>query len=301
MARRKLKKAQQKMLMLLLLLLGVGTLVYPDVANWLNERQQQELIQVYNEMLALMHEEEIRYERHRAQVFNEGLTGIHVIDPFVPGSGSVRSAEYYSILNFDGIMGTIRIPAIDVNLPIRHGTSDEVLAIGTGHMENTPFPIGGYGNHSIITGHTGMINMTLFNDLQRLEVGQLFFVEVLGETIAYQVDRRDIVFPHEIEILVSYEDQDLITLVTCTPYGVNSHRLLVRGIRVAYSPGMEDNIEVIVTPLNLRVLIVIGFSLLFAGMMWFYWKKKQEMIENTKFEKEFDQVYADWQKMNGHD
>jgi len=297
MARRKLKKAQQNIIMLLLLLLGVGTLVYPDVANWLNENREQRLIQEYNEMLALMREEEIENELHRARVFNDGLSGIHVVDPFVPGSGSVRSAEYYSILNFDSIMGTIRIPSIRVNLPIRHGTSDEVLAIGAGHMENTPFPIGGYGNHAIITAHTGMINMTLFNDLHRLEIGEYFFVDVLGQTVVYQVDQRNTVFPHEIEVLVSYEDRDLITLVTCTPYGINSHRLLVRGTRVEYIPGMEYDITVVVTPINVRLMIVIGFSVLFASIIWFYWKKKQEITNNIKFEKEFDQVYADWQKM----
>jgi len=297
MARRKLKKAQQNIIMILLLLLGVGTLVYPDIANWLNENREQRLIQAYNEMLALMREEEIGYELHRAQVFNDGLSGIHVVDPFVPGSGSVRSAEYYSILNFDGIMGTIRIPSIRVNLPIRHGTSDEVLAIGAGHMENTPFPIGGYGNHAIITAHTGMINMTLFNDLHRLEIGEYFFVEVLGHVIAYQVDQRNTVLPDEIEVLISYEDRDLITLVTCTPYGINSHRLLVRGSRVGYIPDM-DAIAVVVTPLNVRLLIVIGFSVLFAVIIWFYWKKKQEIVDNIKFEKEFDQVYANWQKMH---
>ena len=296
MARAKLKKIQQNIIMILLLLIGIGVLVYPDVANWVNSNNEHRLIQEFNYRVALMAEAEREYELERARVFNDGLSGIHVVDPFVPGSGSIRSAEYYSILNFDGIMGRIIIPAIEVNMTIRHGTSDRVLAIGAGHMENTSFPVGGYGTHAIITAHTGMLNNRLFNDLILLDIGDEFFVEVMGQTIAYQVDRINRVYPHEIEILVSYEDRDLITLVTCTPYGINTHRLLVRGTRIEYITGMEYEIEVIVTPLNIRLIIVIGFSVLFAGIIWFYWQKKREIEEDKRLDGELEAEYAEWLK-----
>ena len=293
-SKRKRTRIKQNILMFLLLLLGVGILLYPDIADWWYNNRHVAMLQEYDEMVRIMSEEEIEYELERARVFNAGLSGIHIEDPFVPGSGSVISAEYYSILNFDGMIGRVEIPAIDVSLPIFHGTSDETLNRGAGHMENTPFPIGGYGNHSIITAHTGLVNMRLFTDLIMLRHGDLFFVEVLNERIAYEVDRIDIVYPHEIEILVSYEDRDLITLVTCTPYAVNSHRLLVRGTRIEYVPGMEADI-VDARPLNMRLLIVIGFAGLFVLIILFFWRKKRKSAREN-FDKQIEREYEEWQR-----
>ena len=195
----KLNRKMQNLLMIILLIFGVGILVYPDIADWYNANRHIAMHQEYNEMVANMAFEELEYELNRARIFNDNLTGIHVQDPFVPGSGSVRSAEYYSILNFNGVIGRIEIPMIGVNLPILHGTSDSVLARGAGHMENTPFPIGGYGNHSIITAHTGMLNMRLFTDLYRLSYGDQFFVQVLDNRVAYEVDFIVEVLPHELK------------------------------------------------------------------------------------------------------
>lgn len=276
----KLSRKFQNLLMLLLLVLGIGILVYPDIANWYNRNQHDAMHQEHNANVAIMAAEEIEYQLNRARIFNDNLTGIHVQDPFVPGSGSVRSAEYYSILNFNGLMGRIEIPKIEVSLPIFHGTGDDVLARGAGHMENTPFPIGGYGNHAIITAHTGMVNMRLFTDLYRLTYGDRFFVQVLDKRIAYEVDFIIEVYPHEIEVLVSYEDRDLITLVTCTPYAINTHRLLVRGTRIDYEPGMADEIESVIEPLNLRLVIVMGFTLLFILIILFYRRKSKKAAKD---------------------
>ena len=297
----KLKRTHQNIIMIILLLLGVGILVYPDIANWWHANRHEAMNQAYNAEVERMRREEIEYELDRARVFNEGLTGIHVIDPFIPGSGSVMSDEYYSILNFtDGMMGRIEIPKIDVNLPIFHGTSDRVLARGAGHMENTPFPIGGYGNHSIITAHTGMINMRLFTYLDRLDYGDEFFVQVLDHRVRYVVDRITEVLPDEIETLVSYDDRDLITLVTCTPYGINTYRLLVRGTRVEYIPGGAGTIPSEVSPLNLRLIIVIGFSILFALIIWSYGRKKKELVEAKKFDEQIEREYEELQRGGGH-
>jgi len=290
-SKRKRKRTVQNILMVLLLLLGVGILVYPDLANWWHSTRHTAMQQEYDEMVATMRAEEIEYELDRARVFNEGLTGIHIEDPFMPGSGSVISSEYYSILNFNGVMGRIEIPAIDVNLPIFHGTSDETLNRGAGHMENTPFPIGGYGNHAIVTAHTGLVNMRLFTDLITLTYGDLFFVDILNQRIAYEVDRINVVYPHEIEVLVSYEDRDLITLVTCTPYAVNSHRLLVRGTRIEYIPGMADEITA-KTPINIRLLIVLGFSLLFLLIILFFGGKKRKYAR--KYNEQIEREYEEW-------
>lgn len=292
MAKFKLNRKFQNLLMVILLILGVGILIYPDIADWWHSNQHASLLQEYDANVALMEAETIAHELERAQIFNDGLSGIHIEDPFVPGSGSVMSHEYYSILNFDGVMGRIEIPEIGVSLPIFHGTSDQVLERGVGHMENTPFPIGGYGNHAILTGHTGMVNMRLFTDLYRLRLGESkFFVQVLDHRIAYQVDSIDIVLPHEIEILYSDPNRDWITLVTCTPYGVNSHRLLVRGHRIEYIEGMGDEIPDVTTPISVRVMIVIGFSFVFILIIWFYSRKKNKITQDRRFNKQIEQEY----------
>jgi len=294
MAKLKIKKKLQNLLMVILLLLGIGILIYPDVANWWYNNRHDAMLQEYTEMVDEMSPEEIEYELERARVFNASLSGIHIEDPFVPQSGAVISAEYYSILNFDGVMGLIEIPAINVSLPIFHGTSDEILDRGAGHMENTPFPIGGYGNHSIVTAHTGLVNMRLFTDLILLEEDDIFVIQVLNKRIAYKVDRIDVVYPHEIEILVSYEDRDLITLVTCTPYGVNSHRLLVRGTRTEYIPDMANEVSDIRSPLNIRLIIIIGFSLLFIIIIIFFRNKKRKLAKS--FDQLVEREYEEWKR-----
>jgi len=291
----------QNILMVILLILGVGILIYPDIADWYHSNQQESIRMNYNEMVAVMAAAEIEYELERARVFNAGLTGIHIQDPFVPGSGSVRSVEYYSILNFDGIMGHIEIPSIGVNLPIRHGTADTTLARGAGHMENTPYPIGGYGNHSIITAHAGLVSMRLFTDVVSMRPGDYFFVQVLNHRVAYRVDFVTDVFPHEIDILVSYEDRDLITLVTCYPYGINTHRRLVRGERVEYIEGMAEEIPYELTPLNIRVWIIIGFAIVFAAILLFYQQKNKRIAEDKAFEQQVEKEYETLQRSGNHD
>ena len=281
----------QNVIMIILLILGVGILIFPDISDWYHSNQHESMRQEHNAMVAIMAEAEVEYELERARIFNEGLTGIHVQDPFVPGSGSIRSPEYYSILNFNGIMGHIEIPSIGVNLPIRHGTADETLARGAGHMENTPYPIGGYGNHSIITAHAGLVSMRLFTDLVLLEPGDLFFVQVLTHRVAYQVDFVTDVYPHEIEILVSYEDRDLITLVTCYPYGINTHRRLVRGTRIEYEEGMAEVIEYQLSPFNIRVWIIIGFAVVFALILLFYQRRKKRIAEDKAIDQQIESEY----------
>ena len=291
----KLSRRMQNVLMISLLILGVGVLIFPDISNWYHSNQQEAMRQEYNEMVAVMEKAEIEYELERARSFNAGLTGIHIQDPFIPGSGSVRSAEYYSILNFSGIMGQIEIPRIGVNLSIFHGTADHVLARGVGHMENTPFPVGGYGNHAILTGHTGLVNAKLFTDLIRLEYGDKFFIQILNERLAYQIEHIEFVYPHEIEGLYSDENHDWITLVTCYPYGVNTHRLLVRGTRIDYEEGIAEEIENITTIINIRILVIIGFGLFFATVLIFYQIRKSRAVRKKIFDSQIEEEYENIQ------
>ena len=295
-----MKRRIRFIIMIILLTIGVGVLLYPDIMNWYESRRHVAFLQEYNEIIDLMDPEEIEYELERARVFNEGITDISVNDPWGEGANDVSGTrEYYTLLNFtgNGVMGRIEIPRIDVDLPVFHGSTSAVLDLGVGHMPHSSLPIGGYGNHSILTAHTGLVNSRLFTDLIELTYGDVFIVTVATNRIAFEVDRIDVVYPHEIDILQSYEDRDLITLVTCTPYGINSHRLLVRGTRVPYFEGMLDNIVSIDRELNIRHLAVIGMLAFVALVSFLRWLKRKRRKSkkamnnlNSKHEKEYAEI-----------
>ena len=227
---------------LALVLTGVIVMSYPYVSNWLAERNASRVIQNYGEAVAEYSSEEIAAARQAAIEYNESLAGDPVHDPFVPGSGYALPKNYEEVLNLgdDGVMGFIEIPKIDVNLPIMHGTSEKVLAEGVGHIEQTALPIGGEGRHSVLTGHRGLPSAELFTRLDELEKGDEFYLHVLDEVMAYRVDEVNVVKPDELAKLAAEPGLDLVTLVTCTPYAVNTHRLLVRGSRVPYVEGAEE-------------------------------------------------------------
>ena len=291
----RLTRKQQNMIMIPLLVIGFLLLIYPDISNWYHRIQHDFFLQEYSDEVARMAEAELEYELGRAIAHNLALGGIDAVDPFAPGSGSVLSMEYYNILNLRSTMGRIEIPAINVNLPIFHGTSDEVLYRGVGHIEHTPFPVGGIGNHSILSAHTGLVHARMFNDLNLLDIDDIFIITILNNRIAYKVDQIDIVLPHQIEVLVNYDDRDLVTLVTCTPYGINSHRLLVRGTRTDYIPDMADDIASIVSPINIRLLIIIGFFIFFVLMIILY-RRKQDKMRDKMRDKIIEKEYQDWER-----
>jgi len=244
-------------IILVVIIVGLAVLFYPDISNWYNSRAHAELLLNHNEELAGMRAEYVQSHRQRAHAFNESLMHITAFD-----GTAARHHDYESILNIGGVMAVVEIPAINVRLPVFHTTSHETLLRGVGHLENSSLPIGGVGTHSVLTAHSGLAAHRLFTDLEELGVGQLFFIQVLGETLAYQVDQRRVVLPHEIDDIRILPGADHVTLITCTPYAVNSHRLLVRGIRVPYEPGMEELIESVlpeeIRVLDMRIKIVAG-------------------------------------------
>lgn len=248
---------------ILLFLIGAGLMVYPDIASWQASLSQAGMIAQYHRVIEEMPDEAILTHFERARAYNDSLVGGMIEDPFVPGSGHVIPNDYYEILNIQSTMGVIDIPAIDIHIPIFHGTGYDVLNRGVGHIPETPFPIGQVGKHAVLTGHTGIPSSRLFTDLERLELGDLFIITVLNERMAYQVDQINVVLPHEIGDLRNMPEQDIVTLVTCTPYAINSHRLLVRGHRIPYEENMEEEVEVVVSYLNWRILLVAGISSLF--------------------------------------
>ena len=221
----------------LLFLTGVGLVLYPVVSDWYIGRHQASVVASYDEEAARLSQEQIEIELARAHAYNESLLGNVVLtDPFDAEGLAEQNTEYDDLLNINGdsVMGSIDIPRVDIYLPIYHTTDAEVLAKGAGHLKNSSLPVGGTGTHAIISGHTALPSAELFNNLSDVEKGDVFYIHVLNETLAYEVDQIKVVLPDNIEDLLINRNEDYVTLVTCTPYGINSHRLLVRGRRIPY-------------------------------------------------------------------
>lgn len=233
----------------LMFLLGFAILIYPTVSNQWNTYRQNQLISSYEELIGKMAEEDFTKEWEKANAFNDTIIHNNIFgDVFGENGDDIKNTEYWQILNVgnDGVMGYVSIPKINVKLSIYHGTADDVLQTGIGHLNGTKLPIGGESTHSVLAAHRGLPSARLFTDIDQLERGDMFYVHVLDETLAYQVDQiLDMVDKDDNETLQKAlqieEGQDHVTLFTCTPYGVNSHRLLVRGTRVPYNG--EEEIE----------------------------------------------------------
>ena len=264
---------------LLIFAAGVGIFVYPAVSNWMAERRQAEAIERYEEDVTVLEPEEIQDQIARAQEYNQNLAEDELHDPFLQGEQYVISSGYNDVLNYneDGIMAYVEIPCIDVSLPVYHGTSEEVLQKGAGHLAASSLPVGGEGTHSVISAHRGLPSARLFTDLDEVETGDVFYIHVLDETLAYQVDQIETVEPDELNSLRVVKGRDLVTLLTCTPYAVNTHRLLVRGTRIPYEEAREiqEEQEQNALPLWLReyfTSIVVGIFflalLITAVLLW---------------------------------
>ena len=233
---------KRKLLIILVALVGIGLFAYPIISNYRFSLKADESVQEYNHTINQKAKNEIEKAWQEAIFYNENLEGNPVHDPFVENSGMALPENYKRLLNFDatGSMGYIMIPKIFVKLPVFHGTAEEVLQEGVGHMEGSSLPIGGAGTHCVLTGHTGMAHAKLFTDIRDLKNGDMFYLHILDRTLAYQVDQIKIVEPGDTTDLRRNSEGDYCTLITCTPYGINSHRLLVRGVRVEYIPEIEQ-------------------------------------------------------------
>lgn len=225
------------LLTLAAILIGVGLLAYPTVADYYNRYHSTRLIAGYSDAVAGMSEADFDAMRAEAEAYNREL-------PKKPGRfqpDDVELARYNAILDVTGtgIMGYIEIPAIKVRLPVYHTVSETVLQIAAGHLPGSSFPVGGAGTHAVISGHSALPSAKLFTDLELLEKGDAFELHVLDEILYYRVDAINVVLPEEMDLLALDPSRDHVTLVTCTPYGVNSHRLLVRGIRTE-APAVSD-------------------------------------------------------------
>lgn len=239
-------KVQQKrgkllnVLVAFVLLIGIGIMGYPFFSDWYNQRLQASLIRDHERDVSAITHEEKQAELEACFSYNASLLGtVELTDPFDPDTARDVLDDYEDRLNIsgNGMMGYIDIPKISVQLAIYHGTSSEVLERGVGHLENTSLPVGGKATHSVLSAHTGYSRATMFNHLDRLEKDDVFYLTVLGDVLAYQVDQIKVVEPTQTGDLLIDRNEDYVTLVTCTPYGINSHRLLVRGTRIPYVEG----------------------------------------------------------------
>lgn len=233
-------------LAILVFLAGISLLAYPVVSNLLYEKEQEELMEHYDSIAGeKITADEQAEELQECRDYNRGLLqgGVLLTDPFDMSQLDPSALPYAGLLNVDeeGGMAYLRIPAIDVELMIYHGTEEEVLQKGVGHLQGSSLPVGGAGTHCVLSAHTGLNDKKLFTDLDQLENGDLFYIHVLGEILAYQVDQIRVVLPEETEDLKINTREDYVTLVTCTPYGINTHRLLVRGTRVPYEEEREQS------------------------------------------------------------
>lgn len=242
----KMKKKLMPITVILLFLAGLSLLLYPLISNQWNNYRQKRLISSYDDTVKQKEKAgEIDYEAEweKANAYNEALLPSILPDSFAVAEASEKEdEEYLSCLNItgDGMMGMVEIPKIDVNLPIYHTTSEKVLEKAAGHLEGSSLPVGGESTHAVISAHRGLPSASLFTDLDQLEEGDHFLIHVLDDTLCYEVDQILVVEPKETGSLAVEEGEDLVTLLTCTPYGVNSDRLLVRGHRVPYVPEEVD-------------------------------------------------------------
>ena len=214
-------------------LLSLGLLLYPLMGELVSEKYHSDVEAVYTAAIADTDNVELAEQRRAAEAYNALLRGEAAVST---GGASVPPVDYAEQLTVGGAMCTIDIPKIGVYLPVRHGTGAETLERAVGHVVGTSLPVGGAGTHAVLSAHSGMASAKLFTDIDQLVKGDVFYIHVLGEVLAYEVDQIAAVLPSDTSLLQIEEDKDYVTLITCMPFGVNTHRLLVRGHRVPYVP-----------------------------------------------------------------
>ncbi|WP_281522183.1 class C sortase [Dubosiella newyorkensis] len=251
-----IKKNWSTILLVMMFTVGLSLLLYPSIADWWNKFHATRAIDSYTETVASMSDEEYQKYLSEAKLYNSEL----LLEPNRFHPSDTLHSMYESTLNVsgDGIIGVVKIPSLRVNLPIYHGVEESTLQDAIGHIEGSSLPIGGPSTHTIVSGHRGLPSAKLFTDLDQLEVGDYFMFQVLDDTYTYQVDQIKIVEPNDFTYLQIEEGKDLATLQTCTPYGINTHRLLVRGHRVDNLPDdfVNARSEAILIDRNLVALFI---------------------------------------------
>ena len=274
------KRSKGDLLSTVAIIVGILILLYPTISNFLVERNASRAVSNYDAAVSNLTDERYAQMLAEAHAYNAQLAGLSGIPAAEGGAdpGTVNAAalrdSYMQLLNLsgDGMMGYITIPRLDETMPIYHTTEEKVLQVATGHIETSSLPVGGASTHAAISGHRGLPSAKLFTELDKMQVGDIFYVKVLKETFAYQVDQILTVLPEETEALAIEPRADYVTLVTCTPYAINSHRLLVRAHAIPYLPSMEGEVGVMGNPINLSwphlalIAALILLAIVLAGM-----------------------------------
>ena len=274
-------------LSIIMFLLGICIFLYPTVSNYLANLQYKRAIGNYENTNKEIKDDKKEYEYEEALKYNRSLTGDQVYDPFIPGSGYALPDNYYEVLNIngDGVMGYIEIPKISLKIPIYHGSTPEVLEKGIGHLETSALPIGGKGNNPVLTGHRGLPSAELFTRLDELKKNDLIYINVLNDILAYKVSDIIEILPGDVSKLGAYRERDMITLITCTPYGINTHRLVIQADRTEYIKEVKDNIKATHT-FKLSESTLIRIAGIVLGLIFLYFAikllKKKNINKNIK-------------------
>lgn len=268
-----MKKYGVKVLLIIVFLVGLSLLLYPTVSDYWNSLHQSSAIASYVEEIAEVNDDVYKEIWSSANAYNQKIAESGNI--WTPDEEQMKEYEQQLSVSKTGIMGYIDIPAIDCRLPIYHGTDDAVLQVAVGHIEGSSLPVGGPNTHCVLSGHRGLPSAKLFTDLDKLSEGDIFMVQVLDETLTYEIKKILIVKPYEVDALKIEEGKDLCTLVTCTPYGINSHRMLVQGSRIETEKEVQaarvtaDAVQIeplIIAPIVAAFFIVILWILLLISI-----------------------------------
>lgn len=266
---------------------GILLCSYPFISGMVHRQEQRTVISTYESNL-VQDTKEMDRVLEKAKEYNRILNDTKgmVVGSFLQKMEGLSDEEYNNQLNItgSGVMGSLEIPKIDVDLPIYHGTEENVLSKGVGHLQGSSLPVGEKNTRSILTGHRGLPNAKLFTRLDELKEGDLFFIRACGETLAYKVNQIEVIKPEEAEKLSVVSGKDLVSLVTCTPYGINSHRLVVTGERVAYEKEMQDSIKKDLFSLEESILIVVMAVLIAAYILCQKRKERKNEIQERKKE-----------------
>ena len=228
---------------LIIILIGLALVLYPIFSNILMSKTQTKVISTYDEMISNMEKEQIEAEKEKARLYNERLSSENAIKIDME-NGENENLSYMNVLNIGDIMGYISIPKIEAYLPIYHGTSENVLQSGVGHVESSSFPIGEKNSHTVLAGHSGLVRAKIFDQINKLKEDDMFFIYMFDEVFAYKINQIKVVLPDNTQDVQIVNGKEYVTLLTCTPYAINSHRLLVRGERIeGYIPPVEDENE----------------------------------------------------------
>lgn len=273
-----------------LLLAGILVLLYPVLATQYNNHRQAQIAEQFSAVAEELGPDAVAENLRRADEYNREAAEAPILDPWLDAQrpDTAQYQEYLSQLDLNDVMATVKIPSINVNLPIYHGTDTATLDKGVGHLFGTALPVGGESTHTVLTGHTGLGTATIFDELTSVQMGEYFYIETAGRHLKYQVTDIRVVLPNESESLNKVEGKDLATLITCTPYGVNTHRLLVTGERVPMDDAsvQAEAAQVhprVLQPWMIAVLASVVVILCVAGWIWLRSRKRsQKTLEATQ-------------------